>query len=68
MDNPINRWAESFLIFGKYQKHPMVDAQHDVIYVDPRISKDDISPSDLERLEELGWCWDTKHDCWSIYT
>jgi hypothetical protein len=45
-----------------------VCADHDVIYAGPNdITPEDLGDFDGNRLDDLGWTWDTKHECWRHY-
>jgi len=61
-----NRWAESFELFadaglGDYD----VSAEHDVIYVECRqLTEDSLAG---QRLQQLGWFWDSETDGWAHY-
>jgi len=45
-----------------------VEAQHDIIYADPAVSREDVSEADATLLEQLGWHWDADGRCWACFT
>lgn len=64
----INELAEGAAIIAKYEPGDhCVGAEHDVLYVGST-PPEQIGPTDRERLNELGWKWDTDLDCWRHFT
>ena len=58
---------EALQIFAKYATpaHP-THCEHDVLWI-VGISKDQVSPEDVKRLDELGFFWAEKHDCFQSF-
>lgn len=66
----LSGWIEAFQIFlkaGGDTRFPFC-AEHDIIYTGHQCPPEKIEPSDLARLEELGWTWDSDLPAWSNST
>lgn len=59
---------EALQIFQKYKDidYP-THCEHDVMYINQEITKDDISPEDIKRLDELGFNWSDSDDMFISY-
>ena len=57
---------EALQIFLKYgdPRNP-THCEHDIMMVS--IHTNDLEPADKERVEKLGFNWNTEYDCWTSY-
>jgi hypothetical protein len=59
---------EALTIFAKYQpdSYAPTHCEHDIMLV-VAVTEEQVSPEDAKRLEDLGWHWDSEHDCWGSF-
>lgn len=58
---------EALQIFLKYRnEHYPTHCEHDIMMVG-RITEDEVSAEDRQRLGELSFTWNTEYDCWTSY-
>jgi len=64
----VNDLIAALTIFAKYKnvRNP-THCEHDALYI-MRVSKEEVSPEDAKRLEELGFFWgEANGGCWMSY-
>lgn len=64
----MDQLIEALQIFLKYGNvaYP-THCEHDVMFINPHYSRDDMSEEDVERLDQLGFFWDEDIDGFKSY-
>lgn len=60
--------VDGLTILMKYDPNGGAEAQHDILFATPKITKDAVSDEDAKTLDDLGWHWSDEFDCWARFT
>lgn len=63
----MNKVLAGLLIFHSRDEKFSTDAQHDQIFA-MLSSKKEFSEEEKQKLEDIGWFWDTDADSWACFT
>ena len=63
----MEKLIQALQIFLKYNNptHP-THCEHDVLMV-VGITEEEVSDEDKDKLDELGFFWNSEYDCWASY-
>lgn len=65
----MNDLIEALKILQKYmanEEYP-TQCEHDILYIKSVINRGDVTDTDMQRLQELGFIWDYSHDGFISY-
>lgn len=63
----MDKLIEALQIFLKYKNEQWpTHCEHDILMI-IGITEDEISEEDKEKLDKLGFSWNSEYDCWASY-